>query len=114
MLNDPKFPDVKICLHKRWCTPEHCGTTEKSKTITIAHFGADPVHPVACYLVLRSWMIYIRRMHGFTNKKSCRKKWLASEISRLSADIAALGFPGRSVGNSLADDMIRQWAPEVM
>ena len=33
MLNDPKYPDVKICLHKRWCTPEHCGTTEKSKQL---------------------------------------------------------------------------------
>jgi hypothetical protein len=71
--------------------PELCGDKDKSKTIVIDHFGADPAKHVVWYLLLRSWMIHRLRRNGFSERKSSRRKLVAHECARLKKDILALG-----------------------
>ncbi len=114
IINDPKYPDIKVKVHNRWCTPDNCGVKAKSKTIVLWHFGEDSTCPTKCLLVLRSWVLMRLQQNNFMEKKSARRKWLACEAERLRKDILALGVTSGGTGHELADTMVRQWTPEAL
>ncbi len=114
VINDPKYSDIKVKVHDRWCTPENCGAGAKSKTIVLSHYGEDSESCTKCILVLRSWALMRLQQNNFLEQKSARRKWLAGETERLRKDILALGVTSGGTGHKLADERVREWTPEVL
>eukprot|EP00973_Karenia_brevis_P054260 7538305-Karenia_brevis.AAC.1 len=65
-----------------------------SKTIRTAEYdGVDVEDPSLSYMILRAWMLYRVKRHGFADKKSARRKWYATELANLRSDIAESDIP---------------------
>ena len=108
--NNPKFPNLKITIHPRWCVPGMLGTEHMSKTKRPAEFGETSAHPVRTQLVLRAWMVWRFAWCGFADSTARRRRWLERERAKLQRDVRAMG-PG-GTGNAVADAAIREWVPD--
>lgn len=113
--NNRNYPDIKVSAVPKWATPEHMGTTYKSRTLFPSHFGDSREHPVRSMLVLRAWVLWKARATGFCDKRSSRRKLLSIEAEALRRDIEGMSSEAHpTTGNVPADVLITELAPDAL
>ncbi len=111
------YTDMKIWIRAplRQPPPAGMGTRSMSRTLTPHRYGDTWSDPWRTLLLLRAWALWRAGWHGWIGGHPGRSREHAKERSAFEADLRAAhgDGPGPLLGSPLADDLLRQWAPQV-
>jgi hypothetical protein len=114
--NNPDFNDIKVHIVPRWCTDDHLGTTNMSRTIRPMVYSESKDTTIAVsFIVLKVWMLDRAMFNNFASKRSTRVRLFAKE--RKAVRDAIVGMSSRdapTTGNAAADTFIRAVAPGLL
>ena len=95
-------------IAKRLCIDTELGRKpEMSRTIKVTEFDGEDGPPLRSFFVLRAWMLWRARHHGWLEKNAARQEWHAREANKLKQDILRMGIVGGGTGSARADAEIR-------
>ena len=109
--------DVKMYIHKEWIHPPPLGMGREptmSKTLTPARYGETRENPERSYFLLRAWMVWRARLHGFAAFDAARDRFFKDEALRLERDVRS--FQPQTdglLGNLEATSLFMEWVPDV-
>ena len=107
---DQKF--LRIQMYRHWCSDEQMGNHQMSKQLSPSQFGEERADPRITKALLRAWAMWRMRLSPeWLAAHDRRNRQLARDEAELERDVRAL--PGRITGEPRADDMLKNWAPEV-
>ena len=112
ILDNEGHSDVKVRMHAAWATPHHVGHYAMSKTLTPAHFGEARADPRRSLALLKAWVLWRGRQHGWAGQRVGRARQFDRDARELEGEVRAL--PGELLGNDAADAKLREWAPDVV
>ena len=108
---------MKIVIHPVWvhAPPQGMGRKpQMSKTLTPAHFGETRENPERSYFLLRAWMVWRARQHGFATADAARKRLFDDEALRLERDVRRFQPQADGLlGHTQATHLFMSWVPDV-
>ena len=103
----------QVRLNNRWRTPTLLGTKEMSKAITVSKVGDDRKSPTRSFFCLRAWCIWRTNREPFLRGHPGRRNWRLADITTLKRDLLAYGAGATTTHDAVADELIRDWRPEI-
>ena len=85
-----------------------------SRTLTPTNYGETRENPARSFFLLRAWMVWRARQHGFASADSARQRLFDDEALRLRLDVQRFQPQAdRLLGNTKAMKMFMEWVPDV-
>ena len=115
----PGWTDVKISMKMAFRDDVNgMGSQRMSKTLTPRHYDDSLEDPWRSLLLLRAWAIWRARQQGWSDRRECRVREVASQARRLvqslRADHESHGLPLTPLfANASAEALLRNWVPDV-
>ena len=87
---------------------------DMSKSLRPSAFGEDLLNSTRTQILLRAWMMWRARAHGFADRTSGRKRVFEDESDKLIRDIRKLQ-PQKDglLGDASAAILLQGWVPAV-
>ena len=85
-----------------------------SRALTPTNYGETRENPARSFFLLRAWMVWRARQHGFAAADSARQRLFDDEALRLARDVKRFQPQEDGLlGNTNATRLFIDWVPDV-